>query len=62
MAVAKRQYRYCSFCGKESEEVFMLIAGPQVFICDECVETCSKMVTDRRVEKAVTETLPISAT
>jgi len=31
---------YCSFCGKSQEEVGLLIAGPAVFICDECVEVC----------------------
>ena len=32
--------RYCSFCGKSQHEVRKLIAGPTVFICDECVELC----------------------
>ena len=31
---------YCSFCGKSQHEVKKLIAGPSVFICDECVELC----------------------
>jgi hypothetical protein len=31
---------YCSFCGKSQHEVRKLIAGPSVFICDECVELC----------------------
>lgn len=31
---------YCSFCGKSQDEVLKLIAGPSVFICDECVELC----------------------
>ena len=31
---------YCSFCGKSQNEVRKLIAGPTVFICDECVELC----------------------
>ena len=31
---------YCSFCGKSQHEVKKLIAGPTVFICDECVELC----------------------
>lgn len=39
----------------------MLIAGPQVFICDECVEICSKMVADRRIDLAVAATLPAVA-
>jgi ClpX C4-type zinc finger len=32
--------RYCSFCGKSYEEVRKFIAGPSVFICDECVKVC----------------------
>ena len=39
---------YCSFCGKESTEVLMLIAERTAFICDECVDVTSKMVADKR--------------
>ena len=35
---------YCSFCGKSQHEVPKLIAGPAVFICDECVDLCSEIV------------------
>ena len=35
---------YCSFCGKSQHEVRKLIAGPTVFICDECVELCMDIV------------------
>ena len=35
---------YCSFCGKSQHEVDKLIAGPTVFICDECVDTCVRVV------------------
>ena len=35
---------YCSFCGKSQHEVRKLIAGPSVFICDECVELCEDIV------------------
>lgn len=35
---------YCSFCGKSQHEVKKLIAGPTVFICDECVELCSDII------------------
>ena len=31
---------YCSFCGKSEHEVSKLAAGPKVFICDECVDSC----------------------
>jgi ATP-dependent Clp protease ATP-binding subunit ClpX len=35
---------YCSFCGKSQHEVRKLIAGPTVFICDECVELCRDII------------------
>jgi len=38
---------YCSFCGKSHHEVRKLIAGPTVFICNECVELCMD-ITARR--------------
>ncbi len=34
----------CSFCGKSQDEVRQLIAGPQVYICDECVEACNDVL------------------
>jgi ATP-dependent Clp protease ATP-binding subunit ClpX len=36
----------CSFCGKSQEEVGKLIAGPNVYICDECIELCNEIMTD----------------
>ncbi|CAO5677129.1 MAG: ATP-dependent Clp protease ATP-binding subunit ClpX [Holosporales bacterium] len=36
--------RYCSFCGKSQHEVKKLIAGPSVFICDECVDLCTDII------------------
>ena len=48
-------YLYCSFCGKRQDEVFKLIAGPTVFICDECVEICGDIVREAREEKAARE-------
>ncbi len=42
--------RYCSFCGKSEHEVRKLIAGPTVFICDECVELCVDII--RTADKA----------
>jgi len=36
----------CSFCGKNKEEVNKLIAGPNVYICDECIELCNEIVMD----------------
>ena len=37
---------YCSFCGKSQHEVRKLIAGPTVFICDECVDLCNDIITE----------------
>ncbi len=41
----KKQLR-CSFCGKSQDQVRRLIAGPGVYICDECIELCSEIITD----------------
>lgn len=41
---ASDQTLYCSFCGKSQNEVAKLIAGPSVFICDECVDLCADIV------------------
>ena len=35
---------YCSFCGKSQDEVTKLIAGPSVFVCNECVEMCNEII------------------
>ena len=43
---------YCSFCGKSQHEVQRLIAGPQVFICNECVELCNDIIREE-LEKGV---------
>ncbi|WP_269532553.1 ATP-dependent Clp protease ATP-binding subunit ClpX [Chitinimonas sp. BJYL2] len=40
----KEKLLYCSFCGKSQHEVRKLIAGPQVFICDECIELCNDII------------------
>ncbi|MEX2353571.1 MAG: ATP-dependent Clp protease ATP-binding subunit ClpX, partial [Gammaproteobacteria bacterium] len=44
---------YCSFCGKSQHEVRKLIAGPSVFICDECVELCNDIIREEIQEKSV---------
>ncbi|MCC7277574.1 MAG: ATP-dependent Clp protease ATP-binding subunit ClpX [Chromatiaceae bacterium] len=46
---------YCSFCGKSQAEVRKLIAGPSVFICDECVELCNDIIREE-VEETTPET------
>ncbi|MCK5276830.1 MAG: ATP-dependent Clp protease ATP-binding subunit ClpX, partial [Alphaproteobacteria bacterium] len=42
---------YCSFCGKSQHEVRKLIAGPSVFICDECVDLCNDIIREEIQEK-----------
>jgi len=41
---------YCSFCGKSQHEVKKLIAGPSVFICDECIDLCNEIIRDELPE------------
>ena len=53
---------YCSFCGKSQHEVRKLIAGPSVFICDECVELCNDIIREEVSEAAQSgeaEKLPV---
>jgi ATP-dependent Clp protease ATP-binding subunit ClpX len=45
---------YCSFCGKSQHEVRKLIAGPSVFICDECVELCNDIIREEVQEQSST--------
>jgi|SRR6266853_721890 len=40
---------YCSFCGRSQKEVKRLIAGPTVFICDQCVELCRQICADEEI-------------
>jgi len=51
---------YCSFCGKSQHEVRKLIAGPSVFVCDECVELCNDIIREEMQDKTTTggEKLP----
>ena len=42
----------CSFCGKTQDQVTRLIAGPGVYICDQCVELCSEIMEDEMTQKA----------
>jgi ATP-dependent Clp protease ATP-binding subunit ClpX len=55
---------YCSFCGKSQHEVKKLIAGPSVFICDECIELCNDIIRDEApadggASKAAKSDLPV---
>ena len=46
---------YCSFCGKSQHEVKKLIAGPSVFICDECIDLCNDIIRDELPATALRE-------
>ena len=46
---------YCSFCGKSQHEVRKLIAGPSVYICDECVELCNDIIREELEESGVAD-------
>lgn len=55
---------FCSFCGKSQDEVRKLIAGPSVFICDECVDLCNDIISEEiqdNEEQAPSEQLPTPA-
>jgi ATP-dependent Clp protease ATP-binding subunit ClpX len=45
---------YCSFCGKSQHEVKKLIAGPSVFICDECIDLCNDIIRDENTSDSST--------
>lgn len=45
----------CSFCGKSQKQVQQLIAGPQIYICDECVGLCNEIIEERLADQAATE-------
>jgi ATP-dependent Clp protease ATP-binding subunit ClpX len=53
---------YCSFCGKSQHEVKKLIAGPSVFVCDECIDLCNEIIRDEvpnaTIEKVSASELP----
>jgi ATP-dependent Clp protease ATP-binding subunit ClpX len=46
---------YCSFCGKSQHEVKKLIAGPSVFICDECIDLCNDIIRDEVPSESPTD-------
>lgn len=46
MSQDSKQTLYCSFCGKSQHEVKKLIAGPSVFVCNECVELCNDIISE----------------
>ena len=53
MATNNKNILYCSFCGKSQHEVRKLIAGPTVFICDECVELCMDIIKEESKDNFV---------
>jgi ATP-dependent Clp protease ATP-binding subunit ClpX len=53
MPKKKKEDLNCSFCGKTQEEVKKLIAGPNVYICDECIDLCNEILKDDEFAKEV---------
>ena len=59
---------YCSFCGKSQHEVRKLIAGPSVFVCDECIALCNDIMREEiqndqaKADKAGKTDLPVPKT
>jgi ATP-dependent Clp protease ATP-binding subunit ClpX len=53
MPKKKKEDLNCSFCGKTQEEVKKLIAGPNVYICDECIDLCNEILKDDEYNKEV---------
>ena len=58
MAVRKKgsdkEKLHCSFCGKEQDQVKRLVAGPGVYICDECIELCNEIIAEEVEQEGVT--------
>ena len=60
-----RGTRLCSFCGKNQDQVQRLIAGPGVFICDECIQLCNEILAQAELDSAApapSDTTPEFAT
>ena len=54
---------FCSFCGKNQNEVRRLIAGPSVYICDECVDLCNDIISEEaqtNESESSSDKLPLS--
>lgn len=49
------RFTHCSFCGKSPEHVDLLIAGPGVFICNECVDICNQIISGEIPPRPLTE-------
>ena len=50
----------CSFCGKSQEQVRKLIAGPGVYICDECVDLCNEILDEELFDSSSSTPQPAS--
>jgi len=50
----KNSHLFCSFCGKSQDEVKKLVAGPSVYICDECIELCNDIIEEEQDREALT--------
>ena len=62
MAKDNKNTLYCSFCGKSQHEVRKLIAGPTVFICDECVELCMDIIKEENKSNFVKDDAGVPTT
>ena len=49
---------HCNFCGKSQHEVRKLIAGPSVYVCDECVELCNDIIREELQESGEKSAAP----
>jgi len=49
----KNSHLFCSFCGKSQDEVKKLVAGPSVYICDECIELCNDIIAEEQEREAL---------
>lgn len=55
----EKTVKYCSFCGKSQHEVIKLIAGPNVFICNECVDLCADIIKEDKKKKLANADLKV---
>ena len=61
MSIPKDSLLRCSFCGKTQDEVKKIIAGPSVYICDECIELCNDIMEEEwERERAMEDSDPVS--
>jgi ATP-dependent Clp protease ATP-binding subunit ClpX len=51
--LGKNSHLFCSFCGKSQDEVKKLVAGPSVYICDECIELCNDIIAEEQEREAL---------